>query len=1149
MTGGRAAGGPGLALALVALVALVALAAACAGKTPESESAADPAVAAKQEAARKAAEAAAAPDTCPAFASAPAILSGVTPEERTLDYWLAHTGKVADLDEELLDGDDIRRLNASYAVPRDDFYPQHDLLAPVAPVTVARKAAGRIGFIRKKLESGDYVGGDGKPVTLPDWGELPASAVKPELRVALAPVELHCVPVDTDMHVPSPTNHEVDPRIDHNACSALHEQEPLQVMARWPGDMLMVQTRYGFGWADADAVLSPPIPTAQAAAFVHGPFASVTGGALELEAPADPASAMSVPEGTRLPIVAARQHHRGHAATGGNRYLRYATAYGVAVAAAPADRARPVDRPFTRRAVLTEAFRFLGAPYGFGGAGAGIDCSRFLLDVFESFGIEIPRHSGWQAKAGSFSIDFTGVPEEDRLLLLDEAQKRGVVLLQLPGHIMLYLGRNDAGEPMAIHALGEYQKVCDQPDPVNSETTMQVNQLQVSTLGLGRGTSKTALIQRVTRVTVFGPGPGKLLAGAAELRPGAPVEPPKHGCHSRGFYIWATPRYTNAEEAMQILAMTNRTVGPVDIALVAPGGKIVRPPVVRLQGPPHGYLVRVAQPKRGTWKFLLGDGDEVSACRTVRVRPHLPRSIQKMAGKKFKPIEPLPREQVEAARAMAENLPSLPGMTVKPPQMGPPVWQVRNEWSPYWERLYAMFVERLFDYPADQDLTWNGLHLLLRDPEHNILYDYLGLGEDERIKLFPDCAELSYTLRVYFSWKMGLPYAYTRCTRAKPKHPPQCEPADDNLMPRAMLGRDDRDDIGSFVRFATAEVGASVSSSSGRTAPDDELGDYYPVRLTRRSLRPGTIFNDPYGHVLVVAGWKPQGASRYGILMAADAQPDGTVGRRRFWRGSFLWKPDVDSGGAGFKVYRPALYDKTTHLISRETNDNLQKRHTRWTRFDDRVYEGTADQFYRRMEGLINPRPLDAETMMKSLVDALGEETNRRVVSIDVGEKYMKENGFPTVNMPSGKGIFLASGPWEDFSTPSRDLRLLIAIDAVLGFPKEVRATPGRFAVAKADAAKVAGEIAEKLQAELARRTFEYTRSDGSAQTLTLATLVARQKALEMAYNPNDCPELRWGAPEGSPELSTCGRRKPAEQRTEMERVRRWFVTRDRPAN
>ena len=34
---------------------------------------------------------------------------------------------------------------------------------------------------------------------------------------------------------------------------------------------------------------------------------------------------------------------------------------------------------------------------------------------------------------------------------------------------------------------------------------------------------------------------------------------------------------------------------------------------------------------------------------------------------------------------------------------------------------------------------------------------------------------------------------------------------------------------------------------------------------------------------------------------------------------------------------------------------------------------------------------------------------------------------------------------------------------------------------------------------------------------LALADVVAGQRALEMAYNPNDCIEISWGAPDGSP--------------------------------
>src|SRR5262249_16388005 len=51
--------------------------------------------------------------------------------------------------------------------------------------------------------------------------------------------------------------------------------------------------------------------------------------------------------------------------------------------------------------------------------------------------------------------------------------------------------------------------------------------------------------------------------------------------------------------------------------------------------------------------------------------------------------------------------------------------------------------------------------------------------------------------------------------------------------------------------------------------------------------------------------------------------------------------------------------------------------------------------------------------------------------------------------MPDGAAIFETSGAWEDFSTPSRDLRLLIAIDVVLGFPDRVARRPERYAMPK----------------------------------------------------------------------------------------------------
>ena len=150
--------------------------------------------------------------------------------------------------------------------------------------------------------------------------------------------------------------------------------------------------------------------------------------------------------------------------------------------------------------------------------------------------------------------------------------------------------------------------------------------------------------------------------------------------------------------------------------------------------------------------------------------------------------------------------------------------------------------------------------------------------------------------------------------------------------------------------------------------------------------------------------------------------------------------------------------------------------------------------------------------------------------------------------MPDGAAIFETTGAWEDFATPSRDLRLLIAIDVVRTFPDRVARRPERYAMPEEKSvADVKAELESVLASELSARKFSYTRSDGSAWTLALKDVVDRAAALEMAYNLNDCVELRWGAPDKSDEASTCKRRASAAQRAKMTKYRAWFHERRRP--
>ena len=195
----------------------------------------------------------------------------------------------------------------------------------------------------------------------------------------------------------------------------------------------------------------------------------------------------------------------------------------------------------------------------------------------------------------------------------------------------------------------------------------------------------------------------------------------------------------------------------------------------------------------------------------------------------------------------------------------------------------------------------------------------------------------------------------------------------------------------------------------------------------------------------------------------------------------------------------------------------------------------------------MSPAPLDPLRAMKEAITSFEEQVKARVISVENGRKF-QSSGRGDAEMPDGAAIFETTGAWEDFATPSRDLRLLIALDVVRGFPDRVTRRPERYAMPKdKSVADVKAELEGVLATELAGRKFSYPRSDGSSWTLALKDVVDRAGALEMGYNLNDCVELRWGASDKSEEASTCRRRAPSGQRAKMTEYRAWFHERRRP--
>ena len=199
------------------------------------------------------------------------------------------------------------------------------------------------------------------------------------------------------------------------------------------------------------------------------------------------------------------------------------------------------------------------------------------------------------------------------------------------------------------------------------------------------------------------------------------------------------------------------------------------------------------------------------------------------------------------------------------------------------------------------------------------------------------------------------------------------------------------------------------------------------------------------------------------------------------------------------------------------------------------------------MERLINPRGLDPEAAYNATLEALMEQLETRVTSVDNGEAYMRAHRGTQVPMPSGPAIFETTGPWEDYATPSRDMRLLIAMNVLAGLPERIRRYPELYVLRGESPAAAAARV-ERLHARrIQERVVTYTRSDGSPFRLSLADIYARRPGLEVAYNPNDCAERRWGASPGTQDYATCRRQAPADQRARMEEYRPWFREARRP--
>ncbi|MBB5769071.1 SH3 domain-containing protein [Xanthomonas euroxanthea] len=156
--------------------------------------------------------------------------------------------------------------------------------------------------------------------------------------------------------------------------------------------------------------------------------------------------------------------------------------------------------PATPAALLQQAFKFLGERYGWGNDYDARDCSGFVLDVYRSLGIALPRNTGDQARSPALlGVPFqTQAPLPQRLQQLARLQVGD--LIYIPGHVMLVIG-HEHGAPWVIHDVaGAHYR-----DAAGSVQRARLNGVSVTPLLPLLASDGTPFVDHITRIQRIAP--------------------------------------------------------------------------------------------------------------------------------------------------------------------------------------------------------------------------------------------------------------------------------------------------------------------------------------------------------------------------------------------------------------------------------------------------------------------------------------------------------------------------------------------------------------------------------------------------------------------------------------------------------------------
>ena len=388
---------------------------------------------------------------------------------------------------------------------------------------------------------------------------------------------------------------------------------------------------------------------------------------------------------------------------------------------------------------------------------------------------------------------------------------------------------------------------------------------------------------------------------------------------------------------------------------------------------------------------------------------------------------------------------------------------------------------------------------------------------DTDLDVFADCSKVGIALRGYFAIKTGRPFKYVsevvgdRPASLAPDKEPDYRYTANNHPIAWSTAKSSPTMQALFNRIASL-----YHSGFYRMGPTVENDDTYPIDIRPGTVRPGTVYYDPNGHVLLVYKVDANGTVRF-----IDGHPDNSLSTQIL--STSLAVGGVNQGG-GFRNFRPL----DSHTLDYAPNGSL-------TDLGSSQYghgAGYVDWVRSQLTGGV---ALPPEQQLTLLMDQLCTDIVGRVAAVDVGKQMASAD---LVDLPAN--IYGADGDWESFSTPGRDQKLRSSFRNIFQF---INTTAGGQA---AQSRALVAKYASIWKSHQAACKITYTSSAGTPVNLTLNDIQAR--LFDLSFDPYECVEMRWGAyPKNTTEYASCTTQDAAHvQRFDDEKSLRFLI--DRPA-